>query len=523
MWTTLVPADANSFAMLVVFAGASLLLAVFLAKWLAPARSPSNSVEGDSSKTGRDQAAKDALPKSKPDLPKANQERPLIKEKPKISGPALPNDRELWLLRTLATTAFMNQMAAATKTQVATDSSDQIKRRIWLFLHNRPNIVASGCGDGQARLFSLTTGEKLVSVRHDICDREPIASMRLTPGPVLYTGTWDGKRHDWTEWPQKPARPTEFARGETGISHGNMITGIESSRDGTHLACSCSTGRILIFRYHCPVKEIELTDQDDIFDLRNALKLGDHSEFYLPKSIELAGGAIRLEENDQLLPELAAEGMTSRKHLDKVEAPAKFRLRFVGCMTAGSKKAWRKLEHGEAALCLTLSPEGSDEFLYSGSRDKTVCKWRMSDGELIHTYRGHKSMVKCITANTSFLASGSDDRTVRIWRKDEPQEIRCISAHSDFVRAISLCQTFMSRLVSSGEDGKVLLWDVETGQQLREYAHCGIVSSLDLSGSILVTAGEDKMLRVWHTEAQELQHSLRHPGRVSSLALLRMC
>merc|ERR1711924_253228 len=120
-----------------------------------------------------------------------------------------------------------------------------------------------------------------------------------------------------------------------------------------------------------------------------------------------------------------------------------------------------------------------------------------------------------------YVASGGDDRKVRVWRKDSPELIRTIAAHDDFVHAVALCPTFMERLVSAGYDGRVVLWDVATGQELLEYKHPSaapsagggpLVTALQLHESVLLTCGTDKQLRVWCTETGKLERQMRHPG-----------
>ena len=402
---------------------------------------------------------------------------------------------------------------------------DKIKRHIWKFVDDRPNVVATGCGDGQARIYCLKTGKPLVSVRHDATNRDAVHSVNLLqgPSPRLLTGSWDGRWHEWDSWPSRPARPSEFLRGEPGVSHENQVTSLALSRNGNYLACSCSAGKIVVYRRNCPVREIVLNDFDDVMELKDSLKLGDHGDFVVQQRLELAGGKAVVEPQEQLLPEASLEGFKRRAELDDVELPATFRFRFVGCLTHGLRKAWRKLDHDGAVLCMLLVAEGSSEVLYSGSRDRQVRKWSLYDGNLLAKYSGHTSMVRCLAVNSMYLASGSDDRTVRLWRKDASDDmcVRTISAHKDFVRAIALCNIFEERLVSCGDDHAIILWNASTGEKLRQFEQ-PIATAVLLAGSCIVTAGEDARLRIWDTESMSLQHTAKHPQRVTSLSWLRL-
>jgi len=259
-----------------------------------------------------------------------------------------------------------------------------------------------------------------------------------------------------------------------------------------------------------------VTDREELSELREALKLGDYGEFYLTRDIELAGTP--LEKHDQLLAEAAFPGKTSRRDVDKLDTPALLRFRFTGCLTKGHKKAWRQLEHNGAVRCLDISAEGAEEFLYSGSRDRTVKKWALADGSCVHTYEGHSSMVRCLSVNAKYLVSGADDRKLKVWSKTDPQALHTLSGHDDFVRSVALCKNLLERAVSAGDDRRVILWDIARGARLLEYAHSTIVGSALLNASLMVTAGEDGILRVWRTESAELKFQKKHPGPVTAVS-----
>lgn len=448
---------------------------------------------------------------------------------PSVPQPALPRvlaeGRRLQLLRLLALHRLVERHVAQGPVSVGGSPKlhEAIKRRVWGFLDSRPRTLVSGCADGQARLFDTSTGRLLVSVRHDVGARKPVSAVLLAaagPGATLLTGTWDGRWRSWDAWPERPARPTEFARGERNLGHDNVVTGLALTRCQRLLACACSAGRVLLLRRHCPTVEVEVTSAEEIASLKDVLKVGEHSELYLLADLELGGQV--LQRDDELLQEADFEGKQTRRDLDKLSLPAKLRFRFVGCLTRGHPRAWRHLEHEDSILCLVQSAEGSEEFLYSGSRDRTVRKWNFRSGALVHTYAGHMSMVRCVAVNSSWLASGCDDRKVRIWRLETPELVRTIAAHRDFLRAVALCTTFVDRLVSSGDDGLVALWDLATGDQLATYRHePGVTAtSLLLRESLLATGASDNRLRLWDTETATIQRELRHPAAVTAMQWL---
>jgi WD40 repeat protein len=51
-------------------------------------------------------------------------------------------------------------------------------------------------------------------------------------------------------------------------------------------------------------------------------------------------------------------------------------------------------------------------------RDHPVVVWNTSDGSVLHTFHGHKAIVRsvCFSPDGSLLASGADDLTIRVWK-----------------------------------------------------------------------------------------------------------
>eukprot|EP00929_Paragymnodinium_shiwhaense_P093674 TRINITY_DN53896_c0_g1_i1.p1 TRINITY_DN53896_c0_g1~~TRINITY_DN53896_c0_g1_i1.p1 ORF type:complete len:564 (+),score=122.80 TRINITY_DN53896_c0_g1_i1:51-1694(+) len=441
---------------------------------------------------------------------------------PSKRGPDRIGGGDLWLWRGEA----LRRVLAAQHLQGASEEElVAIRRIVWAFLDDRPRYISSGCADGQARILDARSlaGKQLVSVRHDAGSRDAInsivfASGGAAAGPLVLTGTWDGKWHTWENWPQKPNRPTEFARGERGIGHENLVSSLGLSRDGKKLAVGCTVGRVMVFRGQCPVKEITVHEEESLKAIKEALKLGDYGELYLKEALEVEGAA--LEAMDELLSEAAFQDKKSKRDVDKLPLPAVLRFRFTGCLTHGHKRAWRHLEHEGAVRCLVLSVEGAKEYLYSGCRDRQVRKFALEDGSLVHSYQGHSAAVRCLAVNEDWLVSGSDDRSLRVWHKAAPDMARVLTGHGDFVRAVALCPNLTNRLVSSADDGKVILWDVTTGERLLDYEHKAVVASLLLNASLLVSGSEDGRVRAWRTESGDLEWQVKHPGAVNALAWL---
>ena len=87
--------------------------------------------------------------------------------------------------------------------------------------------------------------------------------------------------------------------------------------------------------------------------------------------------------------------------------------------------------HSSLGISVSFSPNG--DYLASGSSDKTICVWRVSNGELIKTLLEHAYSILSVvfSPNGEYLASGSTDRTIRLWRVSSEESIKVLTGHSN--------------------------------------------------------------------------------------------
>lgn len=73
--------------------------------------------------------------------------------------------------------------------------------------------------------------------------------------------------------------------------------------------------------------------------------------------------------------------------------------------------------HSNSVRCVAFAPTGTIAILASGAEDNTILLWKVEDGRLLHTLKGHTQPVTTVSfePNGTMLTSGSEDGTIRLW------------------------------------------------------------------------------------------------------------
>lgn len=146
---------------------------------------------------------------------------------------------------------------------------------------------------------------------------------------------------------------------------------------------------------------------------------------------------------------------------------------------AGGKKAPRAVytrkAHDKDINSIDISPD--DTLFASASQDKTVKIWSLVEGEVLGVLRGHRRGVWTVrfappSVNASILGgekggrvvvTGSADKTIRLWALSDYSCLKTFEGHAN-----SVLKTIWihggQRVASAGGEGLVKVWDVKSGE-----------------------------------------------------------
>jgi WD40 repeat protein len=217
-------------------------------------------------------------------------------------------------------------------------------------------------------------------------------------------------------------------------------------------------------------------------------------------------------ESDEWVREVASEAYTAITGIKATPEPPEATLTPAATQTPQELKLDLSGHEGQVTS-VTISPDG--DLLSSGSEDKTIRIWRISDGGLERVLEGHTETVYRVifSPDGQYLASGSYDYTIRLWRVSDGDLLKTIETHPDslFDIAFSPDGEYLASAASM-PNNSVGIWSVANGNRVRTLeGHTGWVFSVAFSpdGSILASGSNDGTIRLWRVSTGELDKVLK--------------
>lgn len=162
--------------------------------------------------------------------------------------------------------------------------------------------------------------------------------------------------------------------------------------------------------------------------------------------------------------------------------------------------------------------------LVSGAKDNIIKVWNLETGSEIRSVEGHKSYVNsvAVSPNGQVVVSGSYDKTIKILNLQTGEIIRELKGHTGEVLAVAISPD-SQRIASGSADTTIKLWDLRSGKVLRTYTgHSDDVNDVEFSsdGEQLASVSDDKTVRIWKLNTgRNLRTLLGHVADVNAVAI----
>ncbi|XLR48256.1 hypothetical protein HN51_032490 [Arachis hypogaea] len=190
-------------------------------------------------------------------------------------------------------------------------------------------------------------------------------------------------------------------------------------------------------------------------------------------------------------------------------------------------------KHKENVSCMAYYH--SEGLLYTGSHDRTVKAWRVSDRKCVDSFLAHEDNINSMLVNQDdgCLFTSSSDGSVKIWRRVYTEDSHTLTMTLKFqpspVNALALSSSFNHCFLYSGSsDGMINFWEKE--RLCYRFNHGGFLQGhrfavlcLATVGNLVFSGSEDTTIRVWRREEGSCYHECLavldgHRGPVRCLA-----
>ncbi len=173
----------------------------------------------------------------------------------------------------------------------------------------------------------------------------------------------------------------------------------------------------------------------------------------------------------------------------------------------------------------TLCLNEDNTILASGSRDKTICLWRVPDGNLLSNLSSNPASVWCLemSPDASLIVSGSYQET-RLWQYPSSKLFKTLRGHKREVECAKISSDGALLITAGGKaDNTVRVWDLPTGvSRFSLEGHEDGIWCMDIDpyNKILATGSLDHTVKIWSlTNGEEKETITGHEGRIWCLKI----
>jgi len=164
------------------------------------------------------------------------------------------------------------------------------------------------------------------------------------------------------------------------------------------------------------------------------------------------------------------------------------------------------------------SPDG--HLLAGGGEDGAIYIWTAADGQLRHRLVGHHGLITCLAWSPTGhqLASGGrgvEQGELFVWDMATTRQAVVLAGHAEIATAVAWGAVTDARpplLISGGGSGRLRWWDLDQQGCIRiSDAHHGAVQRLRRSpdGTMLASCGDDGRILLWDLQRGEQVQALR--------------
>lgn len=146
--------------------------------------------------------------------------------------------------------------------------------------------------------------------------------------------------------------------------------------------------------------------------------------------------------------------------------------------------------------------------------DKVINIWDVFDEKCknIFTLDGHSNAVTDLSwsYDDSIIASSSADKSIMLWDVYKTTRIKKLKEHSNVVNSVSFNRQNSEVMVSSGEDCRLIMWDLKQRKSVLNFTHNSQLTSCFVTNSNerIYFSGIDNQIHCYNTKINKIEYSL---------------
>ena len=182
-------------------------------------------------------------------------------------------------------------------------------------------------------------------------------------------------------------------------------------------------------------------------------------------------------------------------------------------------------EDGRFAGVRCLEITSNDKFIITGGSDGKVCIYNFEERRLENEYQAHiktnNGGVICLDLSTdnNFIATGGVDWKICLWDIENKRKIHELCQHFSIILKVKIVKN--QYVLSCGNDGIILVWDMMKGVILRNFSgHTGPVSLISVTNNekYAISGGVYGLIKVWNIKKARVKFEIQaHHDWISCL------
>ena len=153
-------------------------------------------------------------------------------------------------------------------------------------------------------------------------------------------------------------------------------------------------------------------------------------------------------------------------------------------------------ETGHELFCVIFDENRRN--ILAGGNSSEIQVWSIMSLDFVGKLRGHTDAINAFAIEQNFLYSGSDDKTIKVWDLENLLPLYTLSKHTLPVRDLLFIYE-SGHLVTCGNDGKIIVWNTQTMEPVKTFErnnHLSTLSFLCIQNVLLVGTEQNTILTV---------------------------